>query len=163
MSRTAHWNCGRNWRQLPKAVRRFGCARWNGAVADPMRSTSTCNSVPLLDTSGEVLGVSISFTDVTRFRQLRVEVETANRQLELAYEELQSTNEELQSSNEELQSSLNEELQSSTKSSRARTKSSRPREKSCSRRTRNSSPRSTTNCAIGLLRSPTSMPSRSPS
>jgi two-component system CheB/CheR fusion protein len=76
------------------------------------------NVVPLLDTSGEVLGVSISFTDVTRFRQLRVEVETANRQLELAYEELQSTNEELETTNEELQSTVeelettNEELQS---------------------------------------------------
>jgi two-component system, chemotaxis family, CheB/CheR fusion protein len=76
------------------------------------------NLVPLLDTNGEVLGVSISFTDVTRFRQLRVEVETANRQLELAYEELQSTNEELETTNEELQSTVeelettNEELQS---------------------------------------------------
>jgi two-component system CheB/CheR fusion protein len=76
------------------------------------------NLVPLLDTTGEVLGVSISFTDVTRFRQLRVEVETANRQLELAYEELQSTNEELETTNEELQSTVeelettNEELQS---------------------------------------------------
>src|SRR5215218_8531123 len=76
------------------------------------------NVVPLLDTSGEVLGVSISFSDVTRFRQLRVEVETANRQLELAYEELQSTNEELETTNEELQSTVeelettNEELQS---------------------------------------------------
>jgi two-component system, chemotaxis family, CheB/CheR fusion protein len=76
------------------------------------------NLMPLLDTSGEVLGVSISFTDVTRFRQLRVEVETANRQLELAYEELQSTNEELETTNEELQSTVeelettNEELQS---------------------------------------------------
>jgi two-component system, chemotaxis family, CheB/CheR fusion protein len=47
--------------------------------------------MPLLDSNGEVLGASVSFTDVTRFRQLRVEVETANRQLELAYEELQST------------------------------------------------------------------------
>jgi two-component system, chemotaxis family, CheB/CheR fusion protein len=74
--------------------------------------------VPLLDSGGDVLGVSISFTDVTRFRQLRVEVETANRQLELAYEELQSTNEELETTNEELQSTVeelettNEELQS---------------------------------------------------
>jgi len=73
---------------------------------------------PLSDSNGEVLGASISFTDVTRFRQLRVEVETANRQLELAYEELQSTNEELETTNEELQSTVeelettNEELQS---------------------------------------------------
>jgi two-component system, chemotaxis family, CheB/CheR fusion protein len=74
--------------------------------------------VPLLAGSAEVLGASISFTDVTRFRQLRVEVETTNRQLELAYEELQSTNEELETTNEELQSTVeelettNEELQS---------------------------------------------------
>ena len=74
--------------------------------------------VPLMASTGEVLGASISFTDVTRFRQLRVEVETANRQLELAYEELQSTNEELETTNEELQSTVeelettNEELQS---------------------------------------------------
>jgi len=74
--------------------------------------------VPLLSGNGELLGASISFTDVTRFRQLRVEVETANRQLELAYEELQSTNEELETTNEELQSTVeelettNEELQS---------------------------------------------------
>jgi len=74
--------------------------------------------MPLMANSGDVLGVSISFTDVTRSRQLRVEVETANRQLELAYEELQSTNEELETTNEELQSTVeelettNEELQS---------------------------------------------------
>jgi two-component system CheB/CheR fusion protein len=74
--------------------------------------------IPLSDNNGEVIGASITFTDVTRFRQLRVEVETANRQLELAYEELQSTNEELETTNEELQSTVeelettNEELQS---------------------------------------------------
>jgi two-component system CheB/CheR fusion protein len=74
--------------------------------------------LPLMAGYGQVLGALISFTDVTRFRQLRVEVETANRQLELAYEELQSTNEELETTNEELQSTVeelettNEELQS---------------------------------------------------
>jgi two-component system CheB/CheR fusion protein len=72
----------------------------------------------LVDPTGEVLGASISFTDVTRTRQLRVEVETTNGQLETAYEELQSTNEELETTNEELQSTVeelettNEELQS---------------------------------------------------
>ncbi len=74
--------------------------------------------VPLLDSAGRVDGASISFFDVTRSRQLRVEVEATNRQLELAYEELQSTNEELETTNEELQSTVeelettNEELQS---------------------------------------------------
>ena len=74
--------------------------------------------MPLLDNNGELLGASLSFTDVTRFRQLRLEVEAANRQLELAYEELQFTNEELETTNEELPSTVeelettNEELQS---------------------------------------------------
>jgi two-component system CheB/CheR fusion protein len=74
--------------------------------------------VPLLELGGQVVSASFSFTDVTRFRQLRVEVEETNRQLEVAYEELQSTNEELETTNEELQSTVeelettNEELQS---------------------------------------------------
>ncbi|MGI3783935.1 MAG: CheR family methyltransferase [Janthinobacterium lividum] len=74
--------------------------------------------VPLLDPNRDLVGASISFSDVTHFRQLRVEVEAANRQLEVAYEELQSTNEELETTNEELQSTVeelettNEELQS---------------------------------------------------
>jgi two-component system CheB/CheR fusion protein len=75
--------------------------------------------VPLADERARLIGVTISFTDVTRFRQLQSEVEATNRQLETAYEELQSTNEELETTNEELQSTVeelettNEELQSS--------------------------------------------------
>jgi two-component system CheB/CheR fusion protein len=76
--------------------------------------------VPLVDNTGDYLGASISFTDVTRARQLRVEVEAANRQLELAYEELQSTNEELETMNEELQSA-NDELQITNEQLRDRT------------------------------------------
>jgi two-component system CheB/CheR fusion protein len=74
--------------------------------------------VPLLGEARTMVGASISFSDVTRSRELRVEVEAANRQLEVAYEELQSTNEELETTNEELQSTVeelettNEELQS---------------------------------------------------
>jgi len=74
--------------------------------------------VPLIDGTSRAVGVSISFTDVTRHHELQVEVESANRQLETAYEELQSTNEELETTNEELQSTVeelettNEELQS---------------------------------------------------
>ena len=89
---------------------------WRRPGAD--REYLDVHLVPLVDGEGEVLGTSITFTDVTRFRQLRVEVESANRQLELAYEELQSTNEELETTNEELQSTVeelettNEELQS---------------------------------------------------
>ncbi|HKG50422.1 MAG TPA: CheR family methyltransferase [Actinomycetales bacterium] len=74
--------------------------------------------VPLLESDGRVVGTSLNFTDVSRSRQLREELEYANRQLETAYEELQSTNEELETTNEELQSTVeelettNEELQS---------------------------------------------------
>ena len=63
-------------------------------------------------------GVSVSFTDVTRARQMSDELLEAGRELETAYEELQSTNEELETTNEELQSTneeletTNEELQS---------------------------------------------------
>ena len=57
---------------------------------------------PLLD-GGSVQGVGISFTDVTRLRQLSEALQAASRELETAYEELQSTNEELQTINEELQ------------------------------------------------------------
>jgi two-component system CheB/CheR fusion protein len=89
---------------------------WRRAGPDP--AYVDIQLVPLTDIAGVVLGVSITFTDVTRFRQLRVEVEAANHQLESAYEELQSTNEELETTNEELQSTVeelettNEELQS---------------------------------------------------
>jgi two-component system, chemotaxis family, CheB/CheR fusion protein len=75
--------------------------------------------VPLVDGfGGELLGASVSFSDVTITKRLQAELETANQALETAYEELQSTNEELETTNEELQSSVeelettNEELQS---------------------------------------------------
>jgi len=74
---------------------------------------------PLLDDGSQPLGVAITFTDATRYAQLREELERSHSELETAYEELQSTNEELQTTNEELQSTVeelettNEELQSS--------------------------------------------------
>lgn len=89
---------------------------WRRSGPDPV--FFDVHVVPLSDGLGNVEGASISFTDVTRFRQLRIEVELANRQLEAAYEELQSTNEELETTNEELRSTVeeletsNEELQS---------------------------------------------------
>lgn len=73
---------------------------------------------PLVDEAGTMLGTTITFNDVTRYRQLQAELEYSNRRLETAYEELQSTNEELETTNEELQSTVeelettNEELQS---------------------------------------------------
>jgi two-component system CheB/CheR fusion protein len=74
--------------------------------------------LPLTDRENRLLGASVIFSDVSRFRQLREEVEHANHELETAYAELQSTNEELETTNEELQSTVeelettNEELQS---------------------------------------------------
>src|SRR3989449_3095660 len=74
---------------------------------------------PLLEEGSQPLGVAITFTDVTRYAQLRAELERSHAELETAYEELQSANEELQTTNEELQSTVeelettNEELQSS--------------------------------------------------
>ncbi|MCV2491549.1 PAS domain-containing protein [Geodermatophilus sp. YIM 151500] len=73
---------------------------------------------PLADDTGELIGTSVVFEDVSRYRSLQRELEYANEQLETAYEELQSTNEELETTNEELQSTVeelettNEELQS---------------------------------------------------
>jgi two-component system, chemotaxis family, CheB/CheR fusion protein len=73
---------------------------------------------PLQSSSGEMIGVSVAFEDVTRAQALRTELENAKRELESAYEELQSTVEELETTNEELQSTneeletTNEELQS---------------------------------------------------
>jgi len=74
--------------------------------------------VPLIDTDGTPLGVSIAFHDVTHHWRLQTELEKSRQELETAYEELQSTNEELETTNEELQSTVeelettNEELQS---------------------------------------------------
>jgi two-component system, chemotaxis family, CheB/CheR fusion protein len=74
--------------------------------------------VPLSDDQQALLGVTINFTDVTRSRRYKQELEHANQGLESAYAELQSTNEELETTNEELQSTVeelettNEELQS---------------------------------------------------
>ena len=73
--------------------------------------------VPLSE-GGAPLGVSVSFSDVTRYRQLSEELQAANHEMETAYAELQSANEELETTNEELQSTVeelettNEELQS---------------------------------------------------
>src|SRR5215472_7948691 len=82
--------------------------------------------VPLYRNSEEPVGVGISFLDVTKYRQLRDELEQSNHDLEHAYEELQSLNEELETTNEELQSTneeletTNEELQSTNEELRLR-------------------------------------------
>ncbi|HEV7861526.1 MAG TPA: CheR family methyltransferase [Acidimicrobiia bacterium] len=74
--------------------------------------------VPVADSGGVLLGVAVTFEDVSLSQRLQEELEHSNRDLETAYEELQSTNEELETTNEELQSTIeelettNEELQS---------------------------------------------------
>jgi len=65
---------------------------------------------PLSAADGQVVGVGISFVDVTRFKQLQDALEDSKRDVETAYEELQSTVEEMETTNEELQST-NEELE----------------------------------------------------
>ena len=87
---------------------------------------------PLVADSGGLVGVHVTFDDVTPMRRLQVELRRANLELEAALEELraarheirtthdalQATNEELETTNEELQAvneeleALNEELQS---------------------------------------------------
>jgi two-component system CheB/CheR fusion protein len=73
---------------------------------------------PLLGPGDRLVGVSVSFLDVTAHRMLEEHLEHARGELETAYEELQSTVEELETTNEELQSTneeletTNEELQS---------------------------------------------------
>ncbi len=73
--------------------------------------------VPILQ-AGALVGVKVSFVDVTRSEALAEELSQSKKELEVAYEELQSTNEELETTNEELQSTVeelettNEELQS---------------------------------------------------
>jgi len=74
--------------------------------------------VPLLDDERGLLGIRVSFYDVTPLKSLQEELTHSKQELETAYEELQSTNEELETTNEELQSTVeelettNEELQS---------------------------------------------------
>lgn len=82
------------------------------------------NVTPLIE-ADTLMGVTITFKDVTGYHNLedqvlraRQESETINEELQAANEELQSTNEELETTNEELQSTneeletTNEELQS---------------------------------------------------
>lgn len=65
-----------------------------------------------------ILGISISFVEVSQSKAMQHRLEQANQELETAFEEMQSTNEEMETTNEELQSTIeelettNEELQS---------------------------------------------------
>jgi two-component system, chemotaxis family, CheB/CheR fusion protein len=103
------------------------------ATSDRMANFFDIQITPLIEGESKILGVNISFIDVTRYQNLRQqldryreeleaaqeELQTSNEELETTNEELQSTNEELETTNEELQSTnqeletMNEELQSS--------------------------------------------------
>ena len=48
--------------------------------------------VPLMDGSGEMLGVQLSFTDVSRYRRLQEELETTNTELRVRSDELNTAN-----------------------------------------------------------------------
>src|SRR4051812_17811383 len=94
---------------------RLEAVRWNeGGVERALDIEVT----PVTSADGELLGASLTFSDVTAFARLSDDYERSRRELENAYEELQSTVEELETTNEELQSTneeletTNEELQS---------------------------------------------------
>jgi two-component system CheB/CheR fusion protein len=78
---------------------------------------------PLYNSVREMLGVSVTFNDITDSRDLKLELQRSHTELETAYEELQSSNEELETTNEELQSTVG---------------NWRQRMRSCSRPTKNS-------------------------
>jgi two-component system, chemotaxis family, CheB/CheR fusion protein len=89
---------------------------WN--IAEGQKRFLDLQIMPLTSSTGRLVGVSVSFIDVTRDKELQEEVRSSKAELATAYEEVQSTNEELETTNEELQSTneeletLNEELQS---------------------------------------------------
>jgi two-component system CheB/CheR fusion protein len=74
--------------------------------------------IPLQHNDQTILGVTISFNDITRQIKLQTALQRSRQELETTNEELQSTNEELETTNEELQytneelETTNEELQS---------------------------------------------------
>ncbi len=91
---------------------------WQRPKPEADELTFDVQVVPLAGASGGIVGTTVIFNDVTRYRQMQTELEFANRQLESALRELQSSHEELETTNEELQSTVeelettNEELQS---------------------------------------------------
>jgi two-component system, chemotaxis family, CheB/CheR fusion protein len=104
--------------ELASAERRQVLERNVDAVIDGHGCMYDIAVTPLLVKNGDLLGVSVTYTDVTKYRAATDELMTVRNRLDTAYEELQSaveeletTNEELQSTNEELETT-NEELQS---------------------------------------------------
>ena len=78
---------------------------WPVRVGDPRNFD--VEVVPLL-AEDTMLGVQISFIEITQARRLQKELRSAIVELEAAYEEIQSTSEELETTNEELQSTVEE-------------------------------------------------------
>ena len=74
--------------------------------------------LPLYNRVRDMIGVAVTFNDISDSRELKVQLQRSHTELETAYEELQSSNEELETTNEQLQSTVeelettNEELQS---------------------------------------------------
>ncbi|GEM_PF-749553 len=66
---------------------------------------------PVVDGTGNILGAGISLSDITAYRQLQIEFQSTNLELETAYQALQASHEELEVANAELQNT-NEELES---------------------------------------------------
>ncbi len=64
--------------------------------------------IPLHGDDGGFVGTSLAFNDVTVQRELQLELQQLESELQAAYEEVQSTNEELETTNEELQSTVEE-------------------------------------------------------
>jgi two-component system CheB/CheR fusion protein len=88
------------------------------ATEDGEGSALGVSVAPLIDARGRPLSTSVTFVEITRYKEAQVELEQLNHELQTVTEELQSSNEELETTNEELQSTneeletTNEELQS---------------------------------------------------
>jgi two-component system CheB/CheR fusion protein len=76
-------------------------------------------TIPLEDDGNHMIGISISFLDISHNKRLEDQLKSSSNELASTNEMLQSSNEELETTNEELQSTVeelettNEELQSS--------------------------------------------------
>ena len=111
--------------QLPSAIEQSCNERCCSAIdnveietGDKVPRVFDIQITPLIEGESKILGVNIAFIDVTRYQNLRQELdryrenlEAAQEELQTSHEELETTNEELQSTNEELETT-NEELQS---------------------------------------------------
>jgi two-component system, chemotaxis family, CheB/CheR fusion protein len=110
--------------ELRSLIERALTERHQVALRDVERRTGSevryfdVQVAPLQSPDGAIVGTSVTFADVSRYRRLHETLEDSKAKLETAFEELQSTAEELETTNEELQSTneeletTNEELQS---------------------------------------------------